>query len=360
MRVVQKALTFDDVLLVPAHSRVLPRDVSLKTRLTRSIALNIPLVSAAMDTVTEARLAIAHRAGRRHRHHPQEHVAERAGRRGRQGQALRERRRQGSDHDRARHAGARGARADAAAPHLRAAGGRRPARWSASSPTATCASRRNLDQPVAQHHDAARAAGHRAGGHDARGSAGADAQAPARDACWWSTTTCELRGLITVKDILQVAPSIRIACKDELGPPARRRGGRRRRRHRRARRGAGRGRRRRDRRRHGARPLARACSTACARSRSAIPNVQVIGGNVATAEGAQALVDAGADAVKVGIGPGSICTTRIVAGVGVPQITAIQFAIDGAGDGRRAADRRRRHPLLRRHRQGARRRRVRA
>src|SRR6476619_590715 len=59
MRVVRKALTFDDVLLVPAHSLVVPRDVSLKTRLTRSIALNIPLVSAAMDTVNEARLAIA-------------------------------------------------------------------------------------------------------------------------------------------------------------------------------------------------------------------------------------------------------------------------------------------------------------
>src|SRR5213592_2825435 len=59
MRVVRKAFTFDDVLLVPAHSLVVPRDVSLKTRLTRSIALNIPLVSAAMDTVTEGRLAIA-------------------------------------------------------------------------------------------------------------------------------------------------------------------------------------------------------------------------------------------------------------------------------------------------------------
>ena len=59
MRLVKKALTFDDVLLVPAHSEILPRDTSLKTRLSRNIALNIPLLSAAMDTVTEARLAIA-------------------------------------------------------------------------------------------------------------------------------------------------------------------------------------------------------------------------------------------------------------------------------------------------------------
>src|SRR5256885_7863272 len=59
MQVIQKALTFDDVLLLPAHSRILPRDASLKTRLSRKLELNIPLVSAAMDTVTEARLAIA-------------------------------------------------------------------------------------------------------------------------------------------------------------------------------------------------------------------------------------------------------------------------------------------------------------
>ena len=58
MRVVQRALTFDDVLLLPAHSRVLPRDVALRTRLTRKLDLNIPLVSAAMDTVTESRLAL--------------------------------------------------------------------------------------------------------------------------------------------------------------------------------------------------------------------------------------------------------------------------------------------------------------
>ena len=59
MQLIQKALTFDDVLLVPAHSAILPRDVSLQTRLTRDITLNMPLLSAAMDTVTEGRLAIA-------------------------------------------------------------------------------------------------------------------------------------------------------------------------------------------------------------------------------------------------------------------------------------------------------------
>ena len=59
MRIIEEALTFDDVLLIPAHSRVLPRQVSLETRLTRRISLNIPIISAAMDTVTEARLAIA-------------------------------------------------------------------------------------------------------------------------------------------------------------------------------------------------------------------------------------------------------------------------------------------------------------
>jgi IMP dehydrogenase len=67
--------------------------------------------------------------------------------------------------------------------------------------------------------------------------------------------------------------------------------------------------------------------------RKKFPKVQIIGGNIATAEGARALADHGADAIKVGIGPGSICTTRIVAGVGVPQISAIQFAIEGVAKG---------------------------
>ena len=86
-------------------------------------------------------------------------------------------------------------------------------------------------------------------------------------------------------------------------------------------------------------------------------HIDVIGGNVATREGAQALVDAGADAVKVGVGPGSICTTRVVAGVGVPQVTAVYEASKATQAGRRAAHRRRRPAVLGRHRQGARRRR---
>jgi IMP dehydrogenase len=81
-------------------------------------------------------------------------------------------------------------------------------------------------------------------------------------------------------------------------------------------------------------------------------------GNVATAEGAKALIDAGADAVKVGIGPGSICTTRIVAGVGVPQLTAIMEAVEEADKARCSGDRRWRHQVFGRPGQGARRRRV--
>ena len=88
------------------------------------------------------------------------------------------------------------------------------------------------------------------------------------------------------------------------------------------------------------------------------PRIDVVGGNVATAAGARALVDHGADGVKVGIGPGSICTTRVVAGVGVPQITAILNVAEGAGGNQRADDRRWRHPLLGRHPEGARRRRA--
>ena len=167
----------------------------------------------------------------------------------------------------------------------------------------------------------------------------------------------ELRGLITVKDILK-ASEHPLACKDEPRPPARRRGGRRRRGHRGARRGAGRGRRGCDRGRYRARPFAGRARSRALGQDAISRRSHVIGGNIATGGAAQALVDAGADGVKVGIGPGSICTTRIVAGVGVPQITAIAERRRGAAGHRRAADRRRRHPLFRRYRQGDRGRRA--
>jgi IMP dehydrogenase len=131
----------------------------------------------------------------------------------------------------------------------------------------------------------------------------------------------ELCGLITVKDMMK-STEHPLRRQGRTGSPARGRGDRRRCRHRGARRAAGRSRRGHDRGRHRARPLA-----GRARPRGWVkknfPQIEVVGGNIATADAARALVDAGADGVKVGIGPGSICTTRIVAGVGVPQITAI-------------------------------------
>ena len=82
------------------------------------------------------------------------------------------------------------------------------------------------------------------------------------------------------------------------------------------------------------------------------PNVELVSGNVATAEGARDLIEAGADAIKVGVGPGAACTTRVVAGVGVPQLTAVMECVGRGRQGRRPDDRGRRHPRGRRHREG--------
>ena len=135
-------------------------------------------------------------------------------------------------------------------------------------------------------------------------------------------------GLITVKD-MEKAVAHPLACKDAQGrlrvAAATTVGDKRLRAHR----AADRCRRRPRRRRHRARPF-HARAHAVNRIKRLSNAVQVVAGNVATAEGAQALIDAGADAIKVGIGPGSICTTRIVAGVGVPQLTAIMDAVEAA------------------------------
>ena len=93
------------------------------------------------------------------------------------------------------------------------------------------------------------------------------------------------------------------------------------------------------------------------RIRRRFPDVDLVAGNVATAEATEALIELGVDAVKVGIGAGSICTTRIIAGIGVPMITAIMECARAAAPHERPGDRRRRHPLFRRHHEGDRRRR---
>lgn len=325
MRVVRKALTFDDVLLVPAHSLVVPRDVSLKTRLTRSIALNIPLVSAAMDTVTEARLAIsiAQEGGLGIIHKnmsPAKQAAE---------VAKVKRFESGVVKDPITIPPTMSVREVVELTQRHRFSGLPVVEGKRVVGIVTNRDLRfetNLDQPVANimtkgdrlvtvpegtDLDVAKALMHR----------------HRLERVLVVNGDMELRGLITVKDI-QKATEHPLACKDDMG---------------RLRAGAAVGTAGDTDERVEALVAAGVdvivVDTSHGHSQGVLervgavkkryPNVQVIGGNVATAAGARALADQGADAVKVGIGPGSICTTRIVAGVGVPQITAIQFAIEG-------------------------------
>ncbi|HTD05701.1 IMP dehydrogenase [Undibacterium sp.] len=319
MRLLQKALTFDDVLLVPAYSNILPKDTSLATSLTRNIKLNIPLVSAAMDTVTEARLAIAMAQeggiGIVHKNlTPKEQAREVAKVKRFESGVLRD-----------------------------------PI---TIPPTMKIRDVMALSQqhgisgfPVVEGKTVVGIITNR----DLRFEEELDAEARAkmtpRDKLVFVTEDAdlseakrlmnkhrlervlvvndlfELRGLITVKDI-QKSTEHPFASKDGQGK---------------LRVGAAVG--------VGADNderidlLAKAgvdvivVDTAHGHSKGVLdrvrwvktnyPHIEVIGGNIATAAAALALVEHGADAVKVGIGPGSICTTRIVAGVGVPQITAI-------------------------------------
>ena len=321
MRVVQKALTFDDVLLIPAHSQVLPRDVNLKTRLTRTISLNIPLVSAAMDTVTEARLAIA--------------VAQEGG--------------IGIVHKNMTPA----AQAAEVAKVKRFESGvvKDPITISQNMtvrdvliltnqhkisglPVVDAEGRvvgivtnrdlrfeTNLGQPVRNiMTPRAKLVTVREGA--TREEAMALMHKHRLERVLVINKNFDLRGLITAKDILK-STEHPLACKDKLG---RLRVG--------AAIGVGEGTEER------AEVLIEAgvdvivVDTAHGHAQGVLdrvkwmkknyPKTQLIGGNIATAGAAKALVDHGADAVKVGIGPGSICTTRVVAGVGVPQITAVQ------------------------------------
>ncbi|MBM4208852.1 MAG: IMP dehydrogenase [Gammaproteobacteria bacterium] len=319
MQIIQEALTFDDVLLVPAHSQVLPRDVSIKTRLTRNINLNIPLVSAAMDTVTEARLAIAMAQeggiGIIHKNMTAEQQAHEV-------QSVKKYE-SGVIKDpitvspdisirdvirltRAKNiSGVPVVDGDDLVGIVTSRDLRFETRF--DEPISTVMTPKERLVTV--------------GGNASENETIALLHKHRIEKVLVVNDKFQLRGLITVKDI-QKAKDYPQACKDE---------------HERLRVGAavgtGTGTDERVEALVGAGVDVVIVDTAHGHSQGVIdrvrwvkrnfPKVQVIGGNIATAAAAMALVDAGADGVKVGIGPGSICTTRIVAGVGVPQITAV-------------------------------------
>ena len=330
MRLVKKALTFDDVLLVPAFSEILPRDTSLSTRLTRGIALNIPLVSAAMDTVTESRLAIAIAQeggiGIVHKNlTPAEQAKEVARVKRFESGIVRD--------------------PFTVTPDMTVRDVLEITRQHKISGLPVMRGRQvvgivtnrdlrfetRLDEPVASiMTPRERLVTVREG-------------APLEEAKQLMhrhrlervlviDDDFELRGLITVKDILKSTEhplaskdgygKLRVGAAVGVGPDSDER----------------------------IELLVKAgvdvivVDTAHGHTKGVLdrirwvkrnfPEVEVIGGNIATADAARALAEAGADGVKVGIGPGSICTTRIVAGVGVPQISAISDVADAlAGSG---------------------------
>ena len=331
MRLIQRALTFDDVSLVPAHSTVLPGDVSLVSALTRTITLNLPIVSAAMDTVTEGRLAIALAQeggiGIVHKNMPAKLQAAEVAKvkrfesgvvkdpiTVRPEMTVRDVLNLTRQHK------------ISGLPVIDEAG-----RVAGIVTNRDLRFETNLDQPIRNIMTPRdRLVTVREGA--SRDEAMALMHRHRLERVLVVNGDFELRGLITVKDILKSSEHP-LASKDQLG---RLRVG--------AAIGVGEGTEER------AAALVEAgvdvlvVDTAHGHSQGVLdrvrwvkrsfPQLQTIGGNIATAAAARALLDYGADGVKVGIGPGSICTTRIVAGVGIPQITAIQnvaHALAGSG-----------------------------
>ena len=322
-RNLRECLTFDDVMLVPAYSEVLPAEADVRSRFTRTIELNIPVVSAAMDSVTEARSAITMARqggiGIIHKNLAIEDQADQVDRvkraesaiilnpvTVRPSQSLREALGVMREHD---VSGVPVVEGTTAVGILTS----RDIRFE-----------KNLDQPVSAlmttelvtvppgcQPDDARVLLHK---HRIEKLLVVDSG--------------KLVGLITIKDLLQ-AERNPLANKDERG---RLRVG--------AAIGPGADREKRAEALLGAGVDVLVVDTAHGHHKGVIdavretkkryPHVQVVGGNIATADAAQALIDAGADAIKVGIGPGSICTTRIVAGIGVPQVTAIADCVEVA------------------------------
>jgi IMP dehydrogenase len=320
MRIDQEALTFDDVLLVPAYSDVLPRDVDLSTQLTRNIRLNLPTVSAAMDTVTEARLAITiAQEGGIGIIHKNMSAADQAR------EVLRVKKYESgviSDPitvtpdktireviDLTRAKGISGVPVVTLAGEVVGIVTHRDLRFERNFDAPVTTVMTGKDRLVTVRENAPKDEVlqllHR---HRIEKVLVVDAAGL-------------LKGMITVKDF-QKATEFPRACKDASG---------------RLRVGAA----------VGTNPdtldrvaqltesgvdvvvvdtshgHSRGVLEMVTRIKKAFPQVDVIGGNIVTADAALALVEAGADGVKVGIGPGSICTTRIVAGVGVPQISAV-------------------------------------
>jgi IMP dehydrogenase len=319
---IREALTFDDVLLVPAHSEVLPSQVETRSRLTREISLNIPLASAAMDTVTESGLAIALAQeggiGILHKSMPIEAQAAEVDKvkRSESGMIV-DPITMRSDKKIFEALEVMGRYRISGVPITDADGKlvgiltNRDLRFCTSTdqPIRELMTDKGLvTVPEGTTLDEAKALLHR---HRIE-------KLPVVDEAF------RLRGLITVKDI-QKQIKYPHACKDQFG---------------RLRVGAAVG--------TGAETLDRATALVAshadllivdtahghsqgvlntvAKLREEFPQVQLAGGNVATREGAQALIDRGVDAVKVGVGPGSICTTRVVTGAGMPQLTAVMEA----------------------------------
>jgi IMP dehydrogenase len=330
MRLINKALTFDDVLLVPAHSTVLPREVSLATRITRGIALNIPIVSAAMDTVTEARLAIALAQeggiGIVHKNLPPKAQA---------AEVLKVKRFES------------GVVRDPITipPHMTVREVKELTQQHRFSGLPVVEGKKvigivtnrdlrfetRLDQPVREimtprerlvtvkEGAALEEAMHLMHKHRL-------------ERVLVVNENFELSGLVTVKDILKSSEHPNAAKDDQgklrVGAAV----------------GVGEGTDERVAALVEAGVDVIVVDTAHGHAQGVLdrikwikrhfPRLEVVGGNIATAAAAKALVDHGADGVKVGIGPGSICTTRIVAGVGVPQITAIRNVAEAlAGTG---------------------------
>ena len=319
MRILEEALTFDDVLLIPAHSTVLPAEVDLKTRITRDIELNIPLVSAAMDTVTEARLAIAMAQeggmGVLHKNMSIEAHAEEV--------KKVKKFESGVIVDPITVSSDVTVQDVLNLTHAHRISGVPVVDGNDLVGIVTSRDLRfetQMDAPVTSvmtHKDKLITV--------KKGASKQEVEALLHKHRIEKVLVVDddfhLYGLITVKDI-QKSTDFPLASKDQSGSLI-------------VAAAVGTG--------HGTEDRVAALvaagvdvivvDTAHGHSqgvldrvkwvKSSYPDVQVIGGNIATADAARDLVAAGADAVKVGIGPGSICTTRIVAGVGVPQISAI-------------------------------------